>query len=280
MASPQVENGYTRIANELLEALMTADLNGTQFRIMLAVIRESYGRQSTTATLSYSRLATLVDQPRTVVARNLTQLVNRQFLRHEGENVSTWSVQKDYTQWLGSDQSVTSDQSKTSDQTVHKSSDQSVTRDSDQSVTQLKKEERKKESGGGAPADNRYSMNGKTAAAAGETERLSADPNVVKRLKAECGLDHNQATKSAQRRAYTSEELDRLALWYQQKKADKRIDTPGGLLWKNYTQHGDLPDDLPEAPKPTPPPLTEEEKLERYLAEFNNKPVRPMYGRP
>lgn len=148
MASPQVENGYTRIANELLEALITADLNGTQFRIMLAVIRESYGRQSKTVSLSYTKIAEMLDQPRTVVGRNLKQLVARNFLRHSGGELSTWSVQKDYSQWLGSDHLVTSHCLVTSDQMVPKTSDQTVTRGSDQMVTQLKKDERKKESGG------------------------------------------------------------------------------------------------------------------------------------
>lgn len=120
-----------------------------------------------------------------------------------------------------------------------------------------------------ASADNR----GLSGPPIGQNQSLDADQETVKRLKTECGHDHNQAVKAAKRRAYTSEELDRLALWYQQKKAEKRLNAPGATLWANYTQHGDLPDDLPELPKEAPPPLTEEEKRARYLAEFNSKPV-------
>lgn len=238
MASPQVENGFTRIANELLEALMTADLNGTQFRIMLAVIRESYGRQNRSVDLSYSRIAELVNQPRTVVGRNLKQLIARNFLRHSGGELSTWSVQKDYSQWLGSDQLVTSHQTVTSDQTVPKSSDQTVTRGSDQLVTQLKKEERKKESGGVEQTNGR--------AAAGSQVLSAEQQQAVERLmsKTGCHLDRTSATKYALNHAFVPDELDSLDTWSGVKR--KQGKNPAAILIARYVPHGDLPDDLPE----------------------------------
>lgn len=43
MASPQKENGYTPIANEILEALARQPLNGTQWRILMVIFRYTYG---------------------------------------------------------------------------------------------------------------------------------------------------------------------------------------------------------------------------------------------
>jgi len=43
MASPQLENGYTRVANEILEQLFNRRLNGMQLRIILLLWRETYG---------------------------------------------------------------------------------------------------------------------------------------------------------------------------------------------------------------------------------------------
>jgi phage replication O-like protein O len=43
MASPQKENGYTAIANEILEALAKSKLNGTQRAIIDVVFRYTYG---------------------------------------------------------------------------------------------------------------------------------------------------------------------------------------------------------------------------------------------
>jgi phage replication O-like protein O len=153
MASPQVENGYTRIANELLEALACADLNGTQFRLMLTLIRETYGRRQLAVKLSYTRLASMVKQPRTVIGRNLHDLITRGFITQQGDgDMSEWKVQKDYERWLGSDQMVTRHQSVTSDQTVttdkRRGSDHLVTRGSDHLVTQLKKDVKKERNGG------------------------------------------------------------------------------------------------------------------------------------
>jgi len=38
-----IDDGYTRIANELLEAIMAADLTARQLKVVLAVIRKTYG---------------------------------------------------------------------------------------------------------------------------------------------------------------------------------------------------------------------------------------------
>lgn len=43
MANPQKENGYTPVANEILEQLYRQNLNGTQFRIIMVVWRFTYG---------------------------------------------------------------------------------------------------------------------------------------------------------------------------------------------------------------------------------------------
>ncbi|MGP4870955.1 replication protein, partial [Klebsiella pneumoniae] len=37
-----IDDGYTRIANELLEAVMAADLTARQLKVVLAVIRKTY----------------------------------------------------------------------------------------------------------------------------------------------------------------------------------------------------------------------------------------------
>ncbi len=41
--SPQLEDGYTRIANELLEAIASAPMTLGQIRICLFLVRNTYG---------------------------------------------------------------------------------------------------------------------------------------------------------------------------------------------------------------------------------------------
>lgn len=57
MANPQCENGFTKIANELLEALTRADLSGHCFKITLLVIRKTYGFLKVDDLISLSQMA-------------------------------------------------------------------------------------------------------------------------------------------------------------------------------------------------------------------------------
>jgi len=57
MANPQCENGYTKIANEILEALIRADLSGQELRITLLVLRKTYGFNKKYDFISLSQMA-------------------------------------------------------------------------------------------------------------------------------------------------------------------------------------------------------------------------------
>lgn len=46
MADVQLEDGFTRLANELMEALARVDIPGRHMRVMLCVIRNTYGRRA------------------------------------------------------------------------------------------------------------------------------------------------------------------------------------------------------------------------------------------
>ncbi|MCF6154876.1 MAG: hypothetical protein E3K36_06405 [Candidatus Brocadia sp.] len=57
MANPQCEDGYTKIANELFEALIRTDLSGHCFRIALLVPRKTYGFNKKEDLISLSQMA-------------------------------------------------------------------------------------------------------------------------------------------------------------------------------------------------------------------------------
>jgi phage replication O-like protein O len=54
MASPQCENGYTRTANELSEAIMQSDFSKRQLNILNLIIRMSYGCGKKSALVKYN----------------------------------------------------------------------------------------------------------------------------------------------------------------------------------------------------------------------------------
>ena len=43
MASPQLEDGFTRVANELLEALAKLKLCAYETKVLIFIIRKTYG---------------------------------------------------------------------------------------------------------------------------------------------------------------------------------------------------------------------------------------------
>ncbi|SNZ14521.1 phage replication protein O [Terribacillus aidingensis] len=102
MAKPQRENGYTGIANEIMQEIAKVNLNGTQFRLVIVIWRYTYGFQRKMYPMSVRFLAEHTDAGRTQVSRELDVLIARNIVitgeanskgRHIGFN-------KDYTSWL------------------------------------------------------------------------------------------------------------------------------------------------------------------------------------
>lgn len=80
MQSPQLENGYTRIANEILEMLAKTDLNGTQRRIIDVVLRQTYGFQRKEHEISLNFLSNATDIHKMQIQRELASLIDRKIL--------------------------------------------------------------------------------------------------------------------------------------------------------------------------------------------------------
>ena len=79
MASPQLENGYARVANEIMEALAVTPLSGIEIRIILVVMRETYGRPKSpkSAALSLGYLAKQTQASRSRVGEVVSRLIAR-----------------------------------------------------------------------------------------------------------------------------------------------------------------------------------------------------------
>ena len=74
MASPQLENGYTRVANELLEAISRFPFNGSQLRLLLFLIRKTYGFQKKADAISISQWQGGTGLNRRTIIRELKNL--------------------------------------------------------------------------------------------------------------------------------------------------------------------------------------------------------------
>ena len=103
MASPQVENGFTRIANELLEALIQNKLNGAQCSIILAVIRATYGYHLTSKTLGIAFFKVHTGRNRRQLAKEIEELIAMNVLivkaKHTFGQSRELMLNKDYESW-------------------------------------------------------------------------------------------------------------------------------------------------------------------------------------
>ena len=104
MASPQKENGYTSIANELLEQLYRRRFSASQLKILLLVIRFTYGFNRKTATLSNTFIAAGTGMHEITVSKEVGTLLRDNVLRlykkpsfHSSRIIG---INKDYESWL------------------------------------------------------------------------------------------------------------------------------------------------------------------------------------
>jgi phage replication O-like protein O len=102
MANPQIENGHTRVANEILNEIMKTNLNGTQFRLVLAIWRYTYGFRRKSYEMSITFLAGLIETTRSHVDRELKVLIDRNIitvLETSSKGARVLQFNKDYKSW-------------------------------------------------------------------------------------------------------------------------------------------------------------------------------------
>ena len=69
MANPQIEDGYTKIANELLEAFSKHNFSAYETRVLMAIIRKTYGWNKKSDFISVSQNQEIKDMDRRHVSR-------------------------------------------------------------------------------------------------------------------------------------------------------------------------------------------------------------------
>ncbi len=99
-AAPQTEDGYTRIANELLEAIISFDFSKRELNVLLFVIRKTYGfgKKVDDMTLTQIANATRIDLAH--VSRCVADLAGMNvLLKKQGRYGYILGINKDYGQW-------------------------------------------------------------------------------------------------------------------------------------------------------------------------------------
>lgn len=90
------DNGFTRIANELLEAVIGAGLTQNQMLITLAVIRKTYGYNKTSDWVGNAQLSELTGLPETRCSTERNKLIKMKVLSLNGRLIG---INKEVSAW-------------------------------------------------------------------------------------------------------------------------------------------------------------------------------------
>ena len=100
IASPQLENGHTRIANELLEAIVKYPFCAIELKIVLFIIRGTYGWRKKTAIFSYGVIAKSVKSDIRYIKRLMNRLIqDKVLIKEKSKQQNCFGLNKDYKSW-------------------------------------------------------------------------------------------------------------------------------------------------------------------------------------
>lgn len=103
MANPQKEDGYTAIANEIMDALCKIRIPAAERSVLDAILRKTYGWNKCEDELSMGQIAEMTGIKRPNVARALKYLAERKFIlviRDDNSKCNILKFNKNYEQWV------------------------------------------------------------------------------------------------------------------------------------------------------------------------------------
>lgn len=102
MASPQVENGYTKIANELLDALCRTRIPGEARQVFDFILRKNYGYGKKSDMISLSQFAEATGLKKPTVCRGIRILERINLvtvIKKDNKKPATYCINKDFDKW-------------------------------------------------------------------------------------------------------------------------------------------------------------------------------------
>jgi len=94
--TPQIEDGYTKIANDILENLCKINLSAYQTRILLLIFRKTYGYNKKEDWISVSQIVEITGLYKSHVSRTKKELLLRGLVTSNGNKIA---FQKDSKLW-------------------------------------------------------------------------------------------------------------------------------------------------------------------------------------
>lgn len=91
-----IDDGYTKVANELLEAIASADLTSRQLKVMLAYIRKTYGFNKKSDRIADEQIASITGISRQNVNKAKKELLEMNCLFRTGSQIG---INKEVSAW-------------------------------------------------------------------------------------------------------------------------------------------------------------------------------------
>ena len=106
---PQLENGYTKIADELLDALAKFRIPGVEMQCLLFIIRKTYGYNKKEDWISNSQFVEATGLKKQHVSRSIKSLIKKKLVtKKDDKKMPSYQFNKKYTDWVLSPKKVTS----------------------------------------------------------------------------------------------------------------------------------------------------------------------------
>ena len=96
MASPQLENGYTKIANEILDELCQFRIPGELWLVLNCIIRKTYGFNKKEDYIANSQMIIMTGLDKSHVSRSLKELRFHRIVAKRGNKLR---LNKNYDEW-------------------------------------------------------------------------------------------------------------------------------------------------------------------------------------
>jgi phage replication O-like protein O len=102
MANPQIENGYTKIANEILERLVNTPLLGAEFQVLLYIIRKTYGYNKKRDQISFTQFEKATGISRQTINKTIKNLIAKGMIVkiYLPEGNIGYTFIKDHEKWV------------------------------------------------------------------------------------------------------------------------------------------------------------------------------------
>jgi len=102
MANPQKENGYTTIANEIMDALIHYRLPGEQRQILDAIFRKTYGFRKRQDAIALSQFVKMTGLKKPNIIRAIQGLLSKKIIvviKKDNAPAHVYEFNKNYEQW-------------------------------------------------------------------------------------------------------------------------------------------------------------------------------------